>query len=254
MSYLWILLGYLLTLIGTFTIRGVNLYLLINDLATEYYKIDFDEMYESNEIYDFNLKRIDYESFIPIYNVIKATLSLIDYNKYCGDIISYLDGIFVVQPMAKFEQYEYLQNPSFINLIKVLKNGSKRLENANYFEVLDNDGFSEGNVKYEGENDITILDTSGIFNKMPTSEITEIIKTNDGKHQFDNFYHDNGKKKIFVTKDEEVKNKIEEVKELKNDYKISKLKELKEYLLLLKNKPKKEEKGKQKSIGSKRNN
>ncbi len=255
MSYLlWILLGYLITLIGTFTIRGVNFYLLIIDLATECYKIDFDEMHDSNEIYDFNFKRIDYESFIPIYNVIKASLSLIDYNKYCGDIISYLDGIFVVQPMAKFEQYEYLKNPSILNLFKVLKNGSKRLEKANYFEVIDNDGFVDGKVIYEGEDDITILDTSGVFNKKTISEITEIIRTNDGKHQFNNFFHNNGKTKLLVTKDEEIKNKIEEVKELKNDFKISKLKELKEYLLLLKNKTNDEDKGKQKSIGSKRNN
>ena len=143
-----------------------------------------------------------------------------------------------------------MKNPSILNLFKVLKNGSKRLENANYFEVIDDDGFEEGKVMYEGDN-ITILDVTGIFNKMMISEITEIIRTNDGKHQFSNFVHDNGNKKVFVPKNEEVKNKIEEVKELKNEFKINKLKELKEYLLLLKNKPSKEEKGKQKSIGKK---
>lgn len=251
MNYLLILLCYLLTLITTFTIRGINKYLLIIDLATEFYKINIDEMGKSDDIEEFNFKKVDFRSFIPIYNIIKSCLSLYNYNKNCPSIVDDLEINFLVCPMAQFEKYEYMKNPSIINLFKVLIQGYKRLNNANFFQAIDNDGYEDGKVYYEGNTDITILDSTGIFEEMTKSQIIEIIKTNDGNHQFSNFVHDDGKNIIEVSQSEEVKAKIDETNEEKRLDKLSKLKELKEYYLTLIAKEK-EEKGKEKSIGSKK--
>lgn len=233
-----ILLAYILLLIGTFSIRIYNQYLLINDLATEFYKIDFDEMNDSDDIVEFNFKKIDFKSFIPIYNIIKASLCLVDYNKHCPEIVDDLEAICVVRPMAIFEKYEYMKNPTFFNLLKVLRNGYKRLNNANYFQVVDNDGYEDGQVQYEKDKDITILDATGVFEKMNSSEILDIINTNDAKHQFSNFIHDDGDKMTVVTANKEVKDKIDAISDAKRNDKISKLRELREYYLSLKGKAK----------------
>ena len=251
MNYLMILLFYLLNLIVTFTIRGINKYLLLTDLASEFYKINVDEMENSDDIKEFNLQRINLKSFIPIYNVVKSVLSLYNYHNNCPSIVDDLEENYLVCPMAQFEKYEYMKDSSIINLIKVLRQGYKRLNNANFFQVLDNDGYEEGKVEYEGSDDITILNATGIFENMTTSDIIEIIKTNDGKHHFSNFTHDNGEKIFVVTKNEEIKNRIDEVNELKRIDKISKLQELKEYYLSLKGYDK-EDREKKKSIGSKK--
>lgn len=244
--YILILL-YIGTLIVTFGIRIINNIMLVLDLAHEFLKIDFDmmEKWEDN-IQNFNLSKIDYQSFIPFYNVIKSAFNLYDYNCYLENVFNNLDNLEIIKPMANFEKVEYLKNPSIINLFRVLKIGREKLLMAEYFYAFQDNGKEEGRVLYEKNgNDITILDMDGKFKNMMTSEIIDILKTNDSKRIFNNFIHDNGEKVIVVTNKDITKQEDVSSKKKKE---IIALQELKKDIEKLN-----DEKGIQKKIGKRKN-
>ena len=244
---IYILLGYLGTVIASLSVRGINRFLFIKDLATHFYKVDIDTLNEeSDNIEYFNFRKVDYQSFIPGYNLLKSISCLVeyclDYDKICED----LEEMGIIYSMANFEIYEYRKNPSIMNLFKVLKNGRKRLMKANYFEATDNKGKVEAQVFYEGNDDINILDTMGKFDNMLTSEVIDVIKTNDEQGLFENFIHDDGKR--IITSCAKKETKAVDVQNLSIRERIIKLEELERELLTC---IKEEEKVKVKSIGKK---
>lgn len=241
---IYILLGYLGTTFATLLIRGAHRFLLIKDLASRFYKIDIDAMKNENDnIEYFNLKRLDYKSFIPIYNLFKSIQSIVEYYKDYDIICDDLEDMGIIYSMANFEIYEYRKKPNIINLFRVLRKGRERLMRANYFEGIDEEGLVEAQAFYEGNDDITILDTMGKFDDMLTSEVVDVIKTNDKDKMFSNFIHDDGKKIITATS----KNDIQGVINLSLQERIELLKRMEEELL-----SHVKEKGKQKSIGQKK--
>ena len=245
---IYIVLGYLGTIIVSLSVRGVNKFLFIKDLASHFYKVDIDSLNdESDDIEYFNFKKIDYKSFIPGYNLVKSIACLIKYCQDYDDICDELEDKGIIYTMANFEIYEYRKNPSIINLFKVLKRGRERLMEANYFEAMNDKGEVEAQVFYEGNEDINILDTMGKFESMLTSEVKEVIKTNDEKGMFDNFIHDDGKN-IVTARSTKNEKSVVDVQNLSIRERIIKLEELERELLICT----KEEKGKQKRIGIKR--
>ena len=242
MSYgLLILIVYLGTLLTSFGIKSVNIFLLIKDLATYSYKVDWDELdYSSEDVELFNLRKTNIENFIPFYNIYKSIEGMYQYFSNFHDNIDKLEDLDIIGQMAKFETYEYLKHPSIINLFKVLIKGKKRIDKACFFEVLDNDGFRDGIAVYEKTDDIDIIDTQGVFNHMTLPEAKEIIRTNDSNGLFDNYVHYDGKKKMFVTKNKIVKDNIEKIN-CERQEKLDKLYELKRFLSFYKAKDEEEE-------------
>ena len=229
MEYLIILLAYLSSLIITFGIRGVNFFILIKDLASEFYELDFDALKDDDLLEHFNFKKIDYKSFIPMYNIFKSIESFVLYFKNYADLCDDMEGLGIIFPMANFEIYEYQKNPTFMNLLKVLKKGRERRLKANYFEAIDK-GEIKGQVYYEGEEDVDILDTTIDFSDMLISDVRRIVKTNDENNLFSNFIHQhNGK--ITVARTINNARKIEEYSGLSHEAQIAKLRELSEELI-----------------------
>ena len=227
MEFLIILLIYLGSLIITFGIRGVNFYLLIKDLACEYYELDFNALKEDDLLEHFNFKRINYKSFIPIYNVSKSIKSLVYYYKNYPSLCDDMEDFGIIFPMANFEVYEYQKNPTFINLLQVLKTGRERRLKANYFEAI-KDGEVKGQVYYEREDDI--IDTTCDFSDMLLSDVKKIIKTNDENNVYSDFIHQhNGT--ITVARTINNERKQEEYSGLSNQEQMEKLRELREKIL-----------------------
>ena len=244
---IYIVLGYLGTVIISLSVRGVNKFLLVKDLASDFYKVDIDSLNdESDDIEYFNFKKIDIKSFIPGYNLVKSILCLIKYYQDYDDVCDELEDRGIIYSMANFEIYEYRKNPSIINLFKVLKRGRERLLKANYFEAINNKGEVEAQAFYEGNEDINILDTMGKFEDMLTSEVREVIKTNDEKGMFDSFIHDDGKE-IITARSTKNEKDVVDIQNLSIRERIIKLEELERELLICT----KEDKVKVKAIGKK---
>ena len=173
-----LLLVYMGTIVLTFASRGINKYLFINDLASICMKID-DDLLKSwgSDFKLFNFKKINFEYFIPFYNVYKSMKELFIYLYDYNITFNELDRLQIIIPMTNSEKYEYLQNPSPLNLFKVLKKGYNSLHNAKYHNVVDSDGKVLGEVLYEENGDnINILETYGILNEMINSEVVDSIK------------------------------------------------------------------------------
>ena len=245
----YLLLGYLGTIVISLSIRGINKFLLVKDLASRFYKVDIDSLSdESDEIEFFNLKMVDYKSFIPVYNLFKSIGGLVEYYINFEDICDELEDRGIIYSMANFEVYEYRKNPSIINLFKVLRQGRKRLMEANYFEAMNEDGEVEAQAFYEGNDEnIVILDIMGKFDDMLTSEIREILKTNDSQGVFTKFIHDNGKEIVTARRTSGEEESVD-VRKLSVRKRIVILEKLERELLICT----KEEKDKVKSIGRKK--
>ena len=173
-----LLLIYVVTIVLTFASRGINQLLFINDLASICMKIDADllKSWES-DFKLFNFKKINFEYFIPFYNIYKSMKELFIYLYDYNITFNELDKLNIIVPMTNSEKYEYLQNPNSLNLFRVLKKGYNRLHNAKYHNVVDSEGKVLGEVLYEENGDnINIIETYGILNEMIKSEVVDSIR------------------------------------------------------------------------------
>ena len=169
---------YLSSIIITIVNRKINELFIIHHVANYDRKIDYNELEKLSDIISLGtIKKINYRDFIPVYNVLISLLFLLNYLIRPEFYLEELDALFVLEEMDNIEKYEYNKNPKFLNLLKVLKRGYKRINNASLLTTYDNDIIS-GKVFYQlDENDdITILKTEGTFNEMTTSEMKNIIK------------------------------------------------------------------------------
>ena len=230
-----ITLAYLSSLLLTISNRKINELFIIHHAANFDRKLNYDKL---NELSDFislkNIKKIDYCDFVPFYNVLISLLSLLKYLTCKELYLEELDALFILDEMDNIEKYEYKKNPSFLNLLKVLKRGYRRINNASLLTTYDNDTIS-GKVFYQMDenDDITILKTEGSFNTMTISEMKNIIK-DDNLGSLLGDWQEN-----VVTGDE----KIDEIEKRKN-YLVN----LKESFLQMK------DKGFVKKIGERKNN
>lgn len=180
----------------TMGMRAVNRFLLVTDLASQSFKVDWYILKnQAFNVENFNIRKMDYQSFIPFYNVFQALTSFIKYMLNCSNDFGNLDNLEIIRPMANFEKVKYLRNPTIMNLFKVLREGRQRLLCANYFSTFSDDGRVSGEVLYEEENgDITVLEAFGSFASILTSEIIEILQNDDKKRSFKSFIQDDGEK------------------------------------------------------------
>lgn len=162
----------------TFASRETNKFLFTKDLASNCLKVDKDLLRSwGREFKLFNFKKINFEYFIPFYNMFKSLKELAFYLYDYNIAFNELDKLNIIVPMANFEKREYMQNPSIYNLFKVLRKGYKRLHNAKYERIVNNDGNVVGEVLFEENNgNIEVLETYGSFDMMLNSEIIDYIK------------------------------------------------------------------------------
>lgn len=173
-----ITLAYLSSLLLTISNRKINELFIIHHAANFDRKLNYDKLNELSDIINLGtLKKINYRDFIPFYNVFISLLFLLNYLIRPELYLEELDALFILDEMDNIEKYEYKKNPSFLNLLKVLKRGYRRINNASLLTTYDNDTIS-GKVFYQMDenDDITILKTEGSFNTMTISEMKNIIK------------------------------------------------------------------------------
>ena len=239
--YLIFLAVYLGNLIVSLGNRKINELMIIFDISNYDKKINYQKLRElSKEISLYNLKKMNYKDFIPGYNLLKTSASLLDYFFHSSHYIEELDALFILDDMNNIEKYEYKKEPTKINLLKTLYKGYQRIDNACVLETYDVNGYISGKVYYEFDDDnIYIINTEGDFKKMTTSEIKEII-------------HDDNLGKLIdgLIEDEDI-SVDGELDEIEGEYQREKdiLKNIRQNILNSKDYSDNKVKGRQKSIG-----
>ncbi len=136
---------------------------VLKDVFDNSYVFNIKNLSKVEKELNVNAPKINFLSMlIPIYNIIKVSKRIKQYNIDRNIILSQLDGFKCLDRMNSYEELKYLKRDSLLSAISIAFNSKKRLKKEKSIKIYDGLGYSEIFYKANKNNDdIAVLKVTG---------------------------------------------------------------------------------------------
>lgn len=151
------------TIVISYIMKSSHNIKVLKDVFDNSYKFDIKNLSKVEKELNVNAPKMNFLSmFIPIYNIIKVSKRIKQYNIDRNIILSQLDGFKCLDKMNSYEELKYLKKESLLSAINISLNSKKELKKEKSIKVYDGLGYSEIFYKTNKNNDdIAFLKATG---------------------------------------------------------------------------------------------